>query len=66
MRRQRSAAGHIIVHRIALLGRQPARDLAHDRNYLLHDITAVSSGGTFSANIPPRGARLASLQPSGA
>jgi hypothetical protein len=34
-----SAARHIIVQGIALLRRQPARDLAHDRNDLLHDIT---------------------------
>jgi hypothetical protein len=40
------AAGQAIVQRIVLLGRQPARDIAHDRNYLLHDITAVSAGGT--------------------
>jgi hypothetical protein len=35
-----SAARHIIVQGIALLRRQPARDLAHDRNDLLHEITA--------------------------
>jgi hypothetical protein len=40
------AAGQAIVQRIVLLGRQPARDVAHDRNYLLHDITAISAGGT--------------------
>ena len=40
-----SAARHIIVQGIALLGRQLARDLAHDRNDLLHDITADALGG---------------------
>jgi len=41
-----SAARHIIVQGIALLGRQSARDLAHDRNDLLHDITAGATGST--------------------
>jgi hypothetical protein len=52
-----SAARHIIVQGIALLERQPARDLAHDRNDLLHDITAGAAGST-SQQIPHRCADL--------
>src|SRR5712664_3293124 len=37
--------------------RQPARHLAHDRNDLLHDITAGAAGST-SQQIPYRGADL--------
>jgi hypothetical protein len=50
-----SSAGKPIIHGIALLGWQPARDLAHDRNDLLHDITAGAAGST-SQQIPNRGA----------
>jgi hypothetical protein len=46
-----------IVQRIRLLRRQPACDLAHDRNDLLHDITAGAAGST-SQQIPHRGADL--------
>jgi hypothetical protein len=58
-----SAARHIIVQGIALLGRQLARDLAHDRNDLLHVITAGAAGST-SQQIPRRRAdhRLAGPQ----
>ena len=49
----RLAAGQAIVQRIALPGRQPARDLAHDRNDRLHDITAGAAGST-SQKYPPR------------
>jgi hypothetical protein len=52
-----SSAGHVIVQGIALLGRQPTRDLAHDRNDLLHDITTGAAGGT-SQQIPYRGSDL--------
>jgi hypothetical protein len=41
-----SSAGQAIIQGISLLGRQPARDLAHDRNDLLHDITAGAAGST--------------------
>jgi len=52
-----SATGRAIVQRIALLGRQSARDLAHDRNDLLHDITAGAAGST-SQQILDRSADL--------
>jgi hypothetical protein len=52
-----SSAGKPIIQGIALLGRQPARDLAHDRNDLLHDITAGAAGRT-SHQILDRGADL--------
>ena len=52
-----SAARHIIVQGIALLGRQPACNLAHDRNDLLRDITAVAAGSIFQ-QIPHRSADL--------
>jgi hypothetical protein len=42
---------------IRLLRRQPACDLAHDRNDLLHDITAGAAGSN-SQQIPHRGADL--------
>jgi hypothetical protein len=54
-KRAGSSAGHVIVQGIALLGRQSACDLAHDRNDLLHDITTGSAGGT-SQQILYRGA----------
>jgi len=38
-------------------GGNPTRDLAHDRNDLLHDITAGAAGST-SPQIPHRGADL--------
>ncbi len=40
-----SATRQTFVQGIRLLERQPARDLAHDRNDLLHDITADALGG---------------------
>jgi hypothetical protein len=52
-----SAARQTVVQGIRLLGRQPARDLAHDRNDLLHDITTGAAGST-SQRIPHRGADL--------
>jgi hypothetical protein len=52
-----SSAGEPIIQGIAPLGRQPARDLAHDRNYLLHDITAGVAGST-SQQILDRSADL--------
>jgi hypothetical protein len=52
-----SSAGQTFIQGIALFGRQPARDLAHDRNDLLHDITAGAAGST-SQQIPHRGADL--------
>jgi hypothetical protein len=45
-KRAGSSAGQTIVEGIRPLGRQPARDLAHDRNDLLHDITADAAGST--------------------
>jgi hypothetical protein len=51
------AAGQSIVQRIRRLWRQSARDVAHDRNDLLHDITAGASGSS-SQQIPHRSADL--------
>src|ERR1700674_2110679 len=42
----RPPAGQAVVQRIPLLGRRPAHDLAHDRNDLLHNITAGAAGST--------------------
>ncbi len=50
---RRSSAGHAIVQGIRPLGRQSARDLAHDRNDLLHDITAGAAAST-SQQTPPQ------------
>jgi hypothetical protein len=52
-----SAAGHVIVQGVALLGRQPACNLAHDRNDFLYDITAGAAGST-SQQILDRSADL--------
>src|SRR5258705_11290353 len=52
-----SSTGQTILERIRLLGRQPARDLAHDRNDLLHDITA-GAAGSASQQILHRGPDL--------
>jgi hypothetical protein len=54
---RRSSAGHAIVQGIRPLGRQSARDLAHDRNDLLHDITAGAAAST-SQQTPHRRANL--------
>jgi hypothetical protein len=51
------AARHIIVQRIGFPRWQSVRYLAHDRNDLLHDITAGADGSTLQ-QILNRGADL--------
>jgi hypothetical protein len=57
MHDRRSSAGQTIVEGIRPLGWQSARDLAHDRSDLLHDITASAVGST-SQQILDRSADL--------
>jgi hypothetical protein len=44
---ERLAAGHVVVQGIRLSRWWPACDLAHDRNDLLHNITAGAAGSTL-------------------